>query len=66
MHVAAKDAPFGGIGQSGMGHYHGEEGFRVFSSAKTVLTSSSFMPKNKLIHKYRDKITPLLKALFLK
>lgn len=66
MHVVADDAPFGGIGQSGMGHYHGEEGFRVFSSAKTVLASPSFMPKNKIMLKYRDKITSLLKALFFK
>lgn len=66
MHVIAEDAPFGGIGQSGMGHYHGEEGFRTFSQAKTVVASPSFMPRNKVILKYRDKITPLLKALFFK
>ncbi|MCM2678293.1 coniferyl aldehyde dehydrogenase [Echinimonas agarilytica] len=33
---AADDAPFGGIGPSGMGHYHGKEGFITFSHAKTV------------------------------
>ncbi|QUJ67363.1 coniferyl aldehyde dehydrogenase [Photobacterium sp. GJ3] len=38
FHVAADDAPFGGIGPSGMGHYHGYEGFLTFSKAKTVLT----------------------------
>lgn len=37
FHVAADDAPFGGIGPSGMGHYHGHEGFLTFSKAKTVL-----------------------------
>ncbi|WP_156904878.1 coniferyl aldehyde dehydrogenase [Ferrimonas senticii] len=37
VHVAADDAPFGGIGPSGMGHYHGIEGFRTFSHAKTVV-----------------------------
>jgi coniferyl-aldehyde dehydrogenase len=51
IHVAAENAPLGGIGQSGMGHYHCEEGFGVFSSAKTVLASSLFMPKNKLMLK---------------
>lgn len=35
--VAADDAPFGGIGPSGMGHYHGHEGFLTLSKAKTVL-----------------------------
>lgn len=39
FHVAADDAPFGGIGPSGMGHYHGKEGFLTFSHAKTVLNS---------------------------
>ncbi|MFH4376808.1 aldehyde dehydrogenase family protein, partial [Acinetobacter baumannii] len=35
-HVVNHDAPFGGIGNSGMGSYHGEEGFRELSHAKTV------------------------------
>ena len=38
LHVAADDAPFGGVGDSGMGHYHGHEGFLTFSKAKTVLS----------------------------
>lgn len=42
MHVAADDAPFGGIGPSGMGHYHGHEGFLTFSKAKTVLARGKF------------------------
>ncbi len=36
-HVGADDAPFGGVGSSGMGHYHGKEGFLTMSHAKTVL-----------------------------
>lgn len=36
-HVGLDDAPFGGIGPSGMGHYHGKEGFLNFSKAKTVV-----------------------------
>lgn len=35
--VLADDIPFGGVGPSGMGHYHGEEGFRTFSKAKGVV-----------------------------
>ncbi|MEM6536979.1 MAG: coniferyl aldehyde dehydrogenase [Pseudomonadota bacterium] len=47
-HVMADDIPFGGIGPSGMGHYHGEEGFRAFSKAKGVvrkgrINSTSFV-----------------------
>lgn len=38
MHVAQDDLPFGGIGPSGMGAYHGIEGFRAMSHAKGVFT----------------------------
>lgn len=37
MHPALNDAPFGGVGASGIGHYNGLEGFRQFSHARTVL-----------------------------
>lgn len=36
MHVAQDDLPFGGVGASGMGAYHGVEGFRRFSHAKGI------------------------------
>jgi coniferyl-aldehyde dehydrogenase len=36
IHYAIDDLPFGGVGASGMGAYHGEEGFKTFSHAKGV------------------------------
>ena len=36
FHVSMEDLPFGGIGPSGMGSYHGIDGFRAFSHAKAV------------------------------
>ncbi|MBB4632958.1 coniferyl aldehyde dehydrogenase [Sphingosinicella soli] len=36
FHVSAEDLPFGGIGPSGMGSYHGQDGFRAFSHAKSI------------------------------
>lgn len=36
VHLANVDAPFGGVGGSGMGNYHGREGFLTFSHARTV------------------------------
>ncbi len=36
LHIAAEDLPFGGVGASGMGHYHGQEGFDTFSKLKPV------------------------------
>ena len=40
MHVAQEDLPFGGVGPSGMGSYHGHDGFKTFSHAKSVYTQS--------------------------
>jgi len=39
MHIAQHDLPFGGIGSSGMGHYHGREGFIEFSKLRPVFTN---------------------------
>ena len=36
MHVGQHDLPFGGVGASGMGHYHGPEGFETFSKMRPV------------------------------
>ena len=36
MHIMQEDLPFGGVGPSGMGAYHGLEGFQTFSHAKSV------------------------------
>ena len=36
FHNAMEDLPFGGVGPSGMGSYHGQDGFRTFSHAKSV------------------------------
>lgn len=66
FHVAADDAPFGGIGPSGMGHYHGKEGFLTFSHAKTVLSRGRFNT-GKFVHPpYGTVIQRILMKLFLR
>lgn len=47
MHVAMEDLPFGGVGPSGMGAYHGIDGFRQFSHRKAVYQqpTSNFVEK---------------------
>jgi coniferyl-aldehyde dehydrogenase len=42
MHVLAEELPFGGVGASGMGAYHGEHGFRRFSHARAIFRQSRF------------------------
>jgi coniferyl-aldehyde dehydrogenase len=41
MHISMEDLPFGGIGPSGMGAYHGIDGFKTFSHAKAVYKQSN-------------------------
>jgi len=36
FHVSMEDLPFGGVGPSGMGSYHGQDGFKTFSHAKSI------------------------------
>ena len=42
FHVGQHDLPFGGVGGSGMGHYHGYEGFLTFSKLRPVMYQASF------------------------
>jgi coniferyl-aldehyde dehydrogenase len=65
MHVSADDAPFGGIGPSGMGQYHGQEGFLTFSKAKTVLTSYRFSPRSSLLNHYKKLMHTALEKFFI-
>ena len=37
MHLTEEDLPFGGVGQSGMGNYHGKQSFNTFTHSKSVL-----------------------------
>jgi len=42
FHIAQNNLPFGGVGRSGMGHYHGRAGFETFSKKKGVFLQSRF------------------------
>jgi coniferyl-aldehyde dehydrogenase len=64
MHIAQENLPFGGVGPSGMGAYHGEDGFRTFSHAKAVFKQATFNPAEKLGLRppYGEKLMGLLKS----
>ncbi len=66
LHVAADDAPFGGIGPSGMGHYHGHEGFLSMSKAKTVLRRGKLNPTQLLKPPYHRWWQRLMLWLFMR
>lgn len=45
MHAAVPNAPFGGVGESGYGAYHGVWGFLAFSHQRTVVSMPTWMDK---------------------
>jgi len=62
MHFLQDDLPFGGVGDSGMGSYHAEEGFRRFSHATAVFEQSRWVDLGWLLKPpYGDRIARLLK-----
>ena len=64
VHMMVKGVPFGGVGHSGMGAYHGQWGFREFTHASTVLKGSTRLNLPIREHPYREKkILPLLRLL---
>lgn len=63
FHVAQHDLPFGGVGASGMGHYHGREGFETFSKLRPVFEQSRFASTALLAPPYGRLTEGLLKFL---
>ena len=55
LHLMAKGAPFGGVGHSGMGSYHGEWGFREFTHPATVLYGRTRFNLSLREHPYTGK-----------
>ncbi|MBL8920090.1 MAG: aldehyde dehydrogenase family protein [Myxococcaceae bacterium] len=49
VHFAQEALPFGGVGMSGMGAYHGREGFEAFSHARSVVVASRLAPARTLM-----------------
>jgi coniferyl-aldehyde dehydrogenase len=66
LHVAQDDLPFGGIGPSGMGHYHGHEGFLTFSKAKGVFIKQRFNAARLIYPPYGKAIQKLIQRLFVR
>ena len=52
LHVSVHSLPFGGVGNSGMGHYHGYEGFTTFSKLRPVLYQSKVRAVNLFMPPY--------------
>ncbi|MBV0934373.1 aldehyde dehydrogenase family protein [Marinobacterium weihaiense] len=64
MHAAMHEAPFGGVGGSGMGHYHGYEGFLEFSHARTVFRAPEYDPRGEwgMLPPHHDHFEAMMRA----
>jgi coniferyl-aldehyde dehydrogenase len=62
MHVSMEDLPFGGIGPSGMGAYHGIDGFKTFSHAKAVFQQAKMDVTAMLRPPYGEKMLKLMEG----
>jgi coniferyl-aldehyde dehydrogenase len=63
FHVGQHDLPFGGVGDSGMGHYHGHEGFQTFSKLRPVFYQARFSTLKFLMPpygKFADRVLAFL------
>lgn len=63
VHLATSYMPFGGVGESGMGGYHGRWSFDTFSHKKSILKKSNLIDIKLRYPPYRDKLS-LLKKMF--
>jgi coniferyl-aldehyde dehydrogenase len=62
-HFCNEELPFGGVGASGYGAYHGERGFLAFTHEKAVFTQPRFAPTRLLYPPYGKRSDALLKIL---
>jgi coniferyl-aldehyde dehydrogenase len=63
MHLACESLPFGGVGASGMGAYHGYEGFVTFSKMKPVLMQSRYNGRGLIAPPYGKRVRALLNLM---
>ncbi len=60
FHVAQTDLPFGGVGESGMGHYHGREGFQTFSKLRPVFHQARWATTALMAPPYGKRVEQLI------
>jgi coniferyl-aldehyde dehydrogenase len=63
LHCVQEELPFGGVGPSGMGAYHGEAGFRTFSHARSVFRQARFNGAGLTSAPYGSRMSGLLSML---
>ena len=63
LHAASAEMPFGGVGASGMGQYHGKYGFAFFSHVKSVLEQTTDTDMPMRYPPYSDEVLAMLRSM---
>ena len=63
LHVGQNDMPFGGAGESGMGQYHGTEGFMAMSKLRPIFKQARFSPLAMMYPPYGQKFDRIIKIM---
>jgi acyl-CoA reductase-like NAD-dependent aldehyde dehydrogenase len=63
LHAGQEDLPFGGVGPSGIGHYHGVEGFETFTKKKPIFYQSRISGAGMLNAPYKKSLETMLRFL---
>ena len=63
LHVTQEDLPFGGVGPSGMGHYHGRWGFDTFSKLTPVFRQSRLNASKLFLPPYKPHVAKMLRLM---
>ena len=66
IHLATSEMGFGGVGESGMGAYHGKEGFDTFSHYKSIVDKKTWMDLPMRYQPYKSKLYEKLLHIFLR
>jgi aldehyde dehydrogenase (NAD+) len=66
IHLATSEMGFGGVGESGMGTYHGKDGFNTFSHYKSIVEKKTWLDLPMRYQPYTSKINKKLLHIFLK
>lgn len=63
MHLVSTHLPFGGVGESGMGSYHGKFGFDTFSHNKSILDKKTWIDLPMRYQPYQEKFEKLIRFI---
>ena len=66
IHLATSEMPFGGVGESGMGGYHGKAGFEAFSHEKSIVDKKTWLDLPMRYQPYKSRLYEALLRIFLK